>query len=246
MILLACGSKPHTLKLAKGKERIPNRGVYYSALPCDQQREKGKTVVIIGGGDSAGQAALQFAERSSRVIIVAREGFDAMSQALQDSVRKNRKINTDYFGYEVAEFIGEQQLEAVMVRKTGGDKASSRRQIKTTSAYVLIGGDPDTAWVGHRAGPHSERVAQTRKHYIKTDVYLRPHGTKLPFETSLNGVFAAGDVRVNSLRRVGQAVGQGAAAVASMERYASNNPRILIDKKSLAYTRFHVLALTSP
>ncbi|MGW1917479.1 NAD(P)/FAD-dependent oxidoreductase [Streptomyces sp. NPDC002076] len=247
MILLACGSRPHELKLAKGKEHYPDRGVYYSALPCDQEREKDKIVVIIGGGDSAGQAALQFAKKSRKVVMVAQDGFDRMSQALQNSIRENSKIDTEgYFGYKVVEFMGARQLEAIKVRKANGSRSLKTREIRAASAYVLIGGDPDTAWVGKKAAPHCERVAQTQKKYIKTDVYLKPHGTKLPFETSLDGVFAAGDVRVNSLRRVGQAVGQGAAAVASMERYASNNPRILVDRDSPAYTRFNVLGLTKP
>ncbi|MET7918282.1 FAD-dependent oxidoreductase [Streptomyces avermitilis] len=247
MILLACGSRPHELNLARGKDHYPDRGVYYSALPCDQEREKNKTIAIIGGGDSAGQAALQFAEKSRKVIMVPRDGLDRMSPSLKESVTENPKIDTErYVGYEVVEFSGTRQLQAVRVREANSSGSGKIREIRATSAYVLIGGDPDTAWVGKKAPLHCERVAQTTKKYIKTDVYLRPHGNKLPFETSLDGVFAAGDVRVNSLRRVGQAVGQGAAAVASMERYASNNPRILIDKKSPAYTRINVLRLTKP
>ncbi|MEV6974461.1 FAD-dependent oxidoreductase [Kitasatospora sp. NPDC093806] len=234
MILLACGLKPRDLPLAKGSH-IPDRGVYYSALPCDRYHEKDNSVVIFGGGDSAGRAALLFS-KESRVSVVATYGFNRMSLRLQRDL-EDARIAT-YKTHRVAGFVGDHQLSKVILEDVSSAPPRTL-PIAATSAYILIGGTPDTKWLcpnqsGRRRG--ELKIDRDRSGYIKTDIYLRPYGGKLPFETSLPGVFAAGDVRVNSLRRVGQAVGQGVAAVASMERYAIKHPGILDDEDSPAYS----------
>ncbi|WP_162637221.1 FAD-dependent oxidoreductase [Streptomyces griseorubiginosus] len=240
MVLLACGMRPHRLDL-----KIPQRGVYYAALPCDQHRERGKEVVVVGGGNSAGMAALQFATESKSVYVVAAKGFDLMSQRLQEEVERNRKIEV-LPGYRVIRFGGNEQLTHVKV-KNDEETTEKTRKIDAASAYILIGGRPDTKWLHPDARTQAmgaEKVDLTRGWCIKTDHFLRHHRGKLPFETSLPGVFAAGDVRVNALRRVGQAAGQGAAAIASMETYAAEHPRVLRDSTSPAYTRFSILRLS--
>ncbi|MFJ9151734.1 FAD-dependent oxidoreductase [Streptomyces sp. NPDC102270] len=240
MVLLACGMQPHKLDL-----KLPQRGVYYAALPCDQLRERGKDVVVVGGGNSAGMAALQFAAESRSVYIVAAKGFDLMSQAIQEEIatKKNIEILPQH---RVIGFGGKEQLTYVKVRGDR-DPTGKVRKINTTSAYILIGGKPDTKWLHPDADTQAmgaEKVDLTRAWCIKTDHFLRYHRGKLSFETSLPGVFAAGDVRVNALRRIGQAAGQGAAAIASMETYAAEHSKILRDETSPAYTRFSILRLS--
>lgn len=241
MVLLACGQTPHRLKL-----KLPERGVYYAALPCDQQREINRDVIVVGGGNSAGQAAMQFSATSRSVSMIAAIGFDRMSQPLMHKIEEEQAAGRIkvFHGYRVEKFIGNSQLE--MVRIKNGEAIE---KLRASSAYILIGGKPDTGWLhpdisAQRLG--AELVQLNRYGCIKTDYYVRPHRGKLGFETSQPGVFAAGDVRVNALRRVGQAAGQGAAAVASMEVYAAENPRILVDETSPAYRRFAALRLTSP
>ncbi|MFI2259135.1 FAD-dependent oxidoreductase [Streptomyces tubercidicus] len=239
MVLLASGERPNELQLKK--KHLPVRGVYYSALPCDQQREERKSVVIVGGGNSAGQAALQFIQGGSAVTMVASRGFDRMSRKLQKAIDNDQRI-VAFKKHQVTEFIGEQQLREVKIEEVDGRSQNELDPIEASSAYILIGGTPDTKWL--QKG--KEKVRLNQNGYIKTDVFLKPRKGKLSFETSLPGVFAAGDVRVNSLCRVGQAVGQGVAAVASMETYAAANPKILIDDKSPAYIRVEVLRITQP
>ncbi len=242
MVLLACGTSPNRLNL-----KLPRRGVYYAALPCDQQREKGKEIVVVGGGNSAAMAVLQFAEDSDFVYMVAAKGFDRMSQALQDRIWKEHDAqNIEVIeGWRVQRFVGDPQLTQVKL-KSVDDTSQPVRRIKVSSAYILIGGKPDTKWLHPDSDSQAlgaEKVDLNIYGCIKTDHHLRPHRGKLPFETNLPGVFAAGDVRVNALRRVGQAVGQGAAAIASMETYAAEHSRVLRDLSSPAYKRFSIIRL---
>ncbi|SCK42403.1 Thioredoxin reductase [Streptomyces sp. SceaMP-e96] len=164
-----------------------------------------------------------------------------MSRKLQKAIDDDQRIVT-FKKHQVTEFIGEQQLREVKIEEVDGRSQNELDPLKASSAYILIGGKPDTKWL--QKG--KEKVRLNQNGYIKTDVFLKPRKGRLPFETSLPGVFAAGDVRVNSLRRVGQAAGQGVAAVASMETYAAANPKILIDDKSPAYIRVEVLRITQP
>ncbi|MFI9297588.1 NAD(P)/FAD-dependent oxidoreductase, partial [Streptomyces gardneri] len=244
IVLIASGRKPNILKLPSNREHVPDRGVYYSALPCDQERERDRRVVVIGGGNSAGQAALQFHAVNSQVTMIAKEGFGEMSPELLREIESTGAI-IKHRAHEVVGFVGDSQLSEVQFRSATNHR--TRDMTPAQSAYVLIGGTADTEWLH----PGTEKMAmgmlpieRTKGGYIKTDVQLRKYGAKLPFETSLPGVFAAGDIRKNALRRVGQAVGQGVAAVASMERYVANNPHILRDSTSPAYNRTNILKLT--
>ncbi|MEY9994260.1 thioredoxin reductase (NADPH) [Streptomyces sp. V4I8] len=237
MVLLACGLNPKKLKLTK--PAIPVRGVYYSALPCDQYRERNKRVAIVGGGDSAGQAALLFSRgRASQVLLIAKEGLGDMGRPLRKEVEADERI-TPFPQHEVAAFTGDEQLTGVRVKKAG-DRLRDAADYEVSSAYVLIGGDPDTDWLNDG----DVEIDRTRRGFIRTDAYLKPRRGRGSFETSEPGVFAAGDVRVNSNRRVSQAAGQGSAAVASMQRYAAENRHILVYDDSAARIQLDISSLT--
>ncbi|MFF9776664.1 NAD(P)/FAD-dependent oxidoreductase [Streptomyces sp. NPDC013978] len=240
MVLLACGQIPDRLPLGEAQwteERLLNRGVYYGAEPSDRLVELGRDVVVVGGGDSAGQAALMFAKGGSKsVALVAHEG-PTMSKTLWDEVKDYAPGLIQTYWGNITEFSGTDSLNKVLVKGRWYDVP-----ISATSAYINIGGTPNTTWL-------DDSGIELGDGYIRTDIYLADslrQQEALPFETSLPGVFAAGDVRVNSSRRVGQAVGQGTAAVASMERYIRKNPQVLADPESTAHLLLDIEDFDNP
>jgi thioredoxin reductase (NADPH) len=163
---------------------------------------RGDPVAVVGGGNSAGQAALFLARTAAGVNLVVRhEDLNRdMSQYLTDRIEQNPKI-TIWRTSEVAELIGDEALEAVTIRKLDTD---DRDRVATTALFVLIGADPHTSWL-------QGQIPLDEKGYILTgDAENGPTST---FGTAEPGVFAAGDVRSGSIKRVAVAVGEGAMAV---------------------------------
>lgn len=216
VVILACGQQPRKLDIASEQTFI-EKGVHYIALRSDQEAERGRKVVIVGGGDTAGQAALLFSEGRASVSMVVRDPLrehmnTRLARKVLDAAKRNAiSLHQDYV---VSEFLGDQhgQLAAVKIKHTNNE---TERDLSADSAYVLIGAIPATEWL---AGS-GVQCAPDRS--VMTDAHLRRDSRRprLTFETSRPGVFAVGDVRTKSLRRVGQAVGQGAAVIASVEQY---------------------------
>ena len=180
----------------------------------------GDHVIVVGGANSAGQAALFFAERGADVTILCR-GDDlgkSMSSYLVERVELAPNI-TVRVNTAIVAAQGDRGLDAVIVRD------SVREQEETLPAaamFVFIGARPQTGWLG-------DAVARDASGFVLTgpDVktIARPRWSlerdPLPLETSLPGVFAAGDVRNQSMKRVASAVGEGAMAVALVHQYVS-------------------------
>ncbi|WP_078872452.1 NAD(P)/FAD-dependent oxidoreductase [Streptomyces sp. NRRL S-337] len=266
MVLLACGKVELRLPLPSEERRIEtgllNRGIYYGAQIC--HRDPGNHVVIVGGGDSAGQVALLLAKRGSASVTIVTPFGLTMAKPLAREVR--HKVNV-LPHHEVSGFLGVEHLTGVKVRDR--ESAEAPTTLAASSAYILIGGESNTKWLRES----EEKVELSEEESVKTDVYLEyghlprmlsvssplkrlsqltryPRGIRrlrrkpYTFETNLPGVFAAGDVRVAALGRVGQAVGQGVAAVASMDRYLNEKHRhrsVLADPTSVAYMRHRIL-----
>ncbi|MFE5560253.1 NAD(P)/FAD-dependent oxidoreductase [Streptomyces sp. NPDC056544] len=233
MVLLTCGRKYKRLFKSGSKEEANERkflskGVYYGSGCVETQRERGNNVLIVGGGRSAGTAALEFLlddpERKITLITTAWEMTDEMRNKLTSMGVKC------IGGANVLRIDGDTRVEGVAYRKLTWPKGK-RKNIDATSIYVMIGEIPDTDWVTQEGF----EIERDDRGYIKTDVYLKdPH--EMIFMTNQPGVFAAGDVRIKSLQRVGQAVGQGVAAVASMEAYLKKNwQTVLRDESSRAW-----------
>jgi thioredoxin reductase (NADPH) len=200
-VVLATGVRYRRLD-APGMDRLEGPSVYYAATEFEARLCRGDPVAVVGGGNSAGQAALFLARTAAGVHLVVRhEDLDRdMSQYLTDRIEQNPKI-TIWRTSEVAELIGEEALEAVTIRDLDAD---DRERVTTTALFVLIGADPHTAWL-------QGQVPLDEKGYIRTgDAEGGPTST---FSTAEPGVFAAGDVRSGSIKRVAVAVGEGAMAV---------------------------------
>jgi thioredoxin reductase (NADPH) len=164
----------------------------------------GQPVFIVGGGNSAGQAAVHLARYASRVTLVVRSGSlsASMSNYLIREIEATRNIDVR-FRTEVADALGERHLEGLVLR----DREDGESHTLTARAmFVLIGGEPRTDWLP----PEIERCPRG---YLMTGPHLT-NADRLVLETSVPGVFAAGDVRHRSVKRVASAAGEGAMVIA--------------------------------
>ncbi len=207
-----------------GAERFLGAGLYYGAGASEAALTKGEDVYIVGGGNSAGQAAMHFAGFAKRIFIVIRgESLkETLSQYLLD--RLGSTPNVEVLPHtEVIALRGDKVLEEIAL----ADRATGQqRSAKTRWLFVCVGGVPQTDWAGEVG------VARDEGGYLLTGPDLLRGRQRLanwpldrdPFylETSVPGIFAAGDVRHGSVKRVASAVGEGAMAVAFVHRYLAS------------------------
>jgi thioredoxin reductase (NADPH) len=214
-VIVASGAHYQRLPVAE-LERFEGAGVYYAATDLEVRICGGTSVVVIGGGNSAGQAALYLAQNNCAVTIAVRRGGlgETMSHYLIERIEIDPKIEL-VTGVEVERLAGEDRLEQV----TLVDRETRELQtLPCAGLFCFIGARPETAWL-------SKCVALDEDGFVLTDRQLPEPAvagaTALPFETSVPGVFAAGDVRHGSMKRVAAAVGEGSSAVRSVhERLA--------------------------
>jgi thioredoxin reductase (NADPH) len=216
-VIVASGARYRRLDVARLQD-FEGKGVYYAATEMEARLCAGSSVVVVGGGNSAGQAALFLAEAGSPVTVVIR-GHDlnkSMSRYLIDRIEADTRIevrtNTQITGLH-----GDQTL--MSVRVTGGDGDDVLRCV---ALFSFIGAEPAAGWL-------SGCAALDERGFVLTDRSLdeeRLDGRwealgrrPLPFETSYPGLFAAGDVRAGSTKRVAAAVGEGSASVRSIHEY---------------------------
>ena len=221
--LCATGVEYHRLEV-EGEERFRGAGLYYGAGASEAELCRDQEIVIIGGGNSAVQAALHFVEFAKRVSLVVR-GDSLKSTASQFLV--DRALACSHVevvpNTEVTALSGESCLEAVTLRNL---QTGETRTIGTNWLFVCIGGQPNTD-CAIEAG-----VTRDEAGYLVTGPDLaagghRPDGWPLDrdpyfFETNVPGLFAAGDVRHGSIKRCASAVGEGAMAVTVVHRYLAH------------------------
>jgi thioredoxin reductase (NADPH) len=197
-------------------DRFVGKGVYYGAARSDSGLAHGRAVSIIGAGNSAGQAAIFFARHARSVTLLVR-GADlarSMSSYLVEQIAANPAICVETRS-EVVGLHGEEVLEQLDVadRSTG---ATTRREAGVL--FVMIGADAETGWL-------PPEVARDVHGYVLTGTAARDSGAwpheREPFalETTAAGVFAAGDVRSGSVKRVAAGVGEGGMAIAMVHQY---------------------------
>jgi len=212
-VLVASGIEYRRLAVPRFKE-FEGAGIYFAATETEARQCRGEDVVVVGGGNSAGQAVAHLARTSRRVHLLVR-GKDlgaAMSRYLVDRIQANENV-TVHLDTVVTVLEGDGHLSGVRARSGNGEE----RAYPTSSLFIFIGADPHTDWLRNC-------VELDRKGFVVTGPGLK-QGTaalelwrlaaRAPFllETSLPGVFAAGDVRSGSAKRVAAAVGEGSMAV---------------------------------
>ena len=217
-VIIATGADYMRLE-AEGRENFENAGVYYAATALEAQLCGGATVIVVGGGNSAGQAAMFLSETAAKVILVIRsEGLSAtMSSYL--SRRVETKENIELLRRTVvSRMMGGKRLEAVELENT---QTGEKRVVETPAVFSMIGAKPCTQWLP----PQIERDA---KGFIKTGAEVADSpawrtAARAPFvlESSRPRIFAAGDVRSGSVKRCAAAVGEGGMAVAGVHQALS-------------------------
>jgi thioredoxin reductase (NADPH) len=213
--LIATGAEYRKLDVPQ-REQFEGLGVYYAATPTELQLCRGSEVVVVGGGNSAGQAVMYLSEQTPRVYLLLRGGGlrKHMSSYLADRIESADNIEV-LSEAEICRMLGDQRLEAVEIKNC---RTGETHTVQTSAVFTFIGAIPCTEWL-------PAQIETDAKGFVKTGrlVSSSPHWTadREPFylETSRPGIFAAGDVRLGSTKRVASAVGEGAMAVQFIHEY---------------------------
>jgi thioredoxin reductase (NADPH) len=202
---------------AEGVEGLTGRGVYYGATAAEAVQTAGDQVFIVGGANSAGQAALNFAKHAEQVTLVVR-GSDllaTMSTYLVDRITAAGNI-TVRCATEIGSADGDGHLERLtLVERSSG----SREEVEASWLYVFIGASPRTDWLGTSVARDAHGFVLTGPEVATSDAAWSLARAPYALETSVPGVFAAGDVRLESMKRVASAVGEGAMSIYLVHRY---------------------------
>jgi thioredoxin reductase (NADPH) len=213
-IIIASGAEYRGLPI-ENLATFNGAGVYYIATPMEAQLCKGETVMIVGGGNSAGQAAVFLAQNNCHVIMVVRAGglAESMSRYLVRRIEENPSIEVRP-GCQVEALEGDKHLERVHCRNhaTGALDVEDIRHI-----FVMTGAVPATKWLDGCVALDDHGFVKTGPDLTREDLDSAQWSLARPphlLETSLQGVFAIGDVRGGNIKRVASAVGEGSIAVA--------------------------------
>lgn len=204
---------------ADGLDELTGRGVYYGATASEASQCEGDDVFVVGAANSAGQAVLNLAQYAKQVTLLVR-GNDmgkSMSRYLVDRIAAAPNVVVR-LSTEVVATRGDGHLEAITV----SDRDSrATEELDTSWLFVFIGAQPRTDWLGDAVVHDKLGFVMTGPELLVTSPDAWPLATRDPFplETSVPGVFAAGDVRLDSMKRVASAVGEGAMAVSMVHRY---------------------------
>jgi thioredoxin reductase (NADPH) len=222
-VIVASGARYRRLKVPR-LEAFEGEGVHYAATEAEAQRCEGEEVAVVGGGNSAGQAALFLATRTRRVYLLIR-GDDlskSMSSYLIERITDAGDVEL-LANTEVRELLGEDRLEGVVVED---NRSGARRALGARALFAFIGAEANTGWL-EGAVDLDERGFILTGTELNDPAFAEDHWRELsraPFllETSMPGVFAAGDVRSGSIKRCASAVGEGAMAVRLVHQYLAD------------------------
>ncbi|WP_338791165.1 FAD-dependent oxidoreductase [Bernardetia sp. Wsw4-3y2] len=209
---------------AKGMDDFTGAGIYYGAATTEALSCSEKSVYIVGGGNSAGQGAMYLSRYAKKVnIVVRREDLSSsMSQYLIDQIDGTENIEVLPFT-EIIEAKGDGHLQSITLQDT---KDNSTREAEADAMFIFIGTKPHTEWIDLEIIKDEKGFVETGRNLLGYDQIKKIWKHKRePFtlETSIKGIFAAGDVRATAMNRVASAVGEGAMAISFVHKYLAEN-----------------------
>ena len=210
-VVVATGVQYRRLPLERLAD-FEGTGVYYAATEMESRYCKGTEAVIIGGGNSAGQAAMFLSRSACRVRVLVRGSSLAasMSSYLSSRLAADPRITIEY-GAEVSALQGAEHLEALTIRDA---KTGATRQVETRALFIMVGAAPNTEWL-------SGLVKLDDKGFVITGAGAGPASALSPFATSMPGIFAVGDVRAGSVKRVASSVGEGSVVISKVWEFVN-------------------------
>src|SRR5919112_1207421 len=219
-VIVATGARYRRLEVPR-LGRFEGVSVHYAATEAEAQRCEGEEVVVVGGGNSAGQAALFLVGRTRRVFLLIRGSVlgKSMSKYLFDRITAAENVEL-LASTEVREFMGEDRLEGAVVED---NRSGIRRNLGVRALFAFIGADANTSWLEGAVDLDERGFVLTGRELdgsaLHEDAWRERSREPFLQETSLPGVFAAGDARSGSIKRCTSAVGEGAMAVALVHQY---------------------------
>jgi thioredoxin reductase (NADPH) len=218
-VLIASGVSYRRLQ-GTGLEEFVGRGVFYGSSASEASQSQGEDVYIVGAANSAGQAALNFARYAKRVVMLVRGARleDSMSMYLIANIQATDNIEVR-LNSAVVEARGSEHLEVISIATGDGPPEDA----ETSWLFIYIGAAPRTDWLGEALVRDAHGFIVTGNDLLATNRTAWPLA-RAPYalESSLPGVFAAGDVRLDSMKRVASAVGEGAMTVYLVHRYLAS------------------------
>lgn len=201
---------------AQGVEDLTGAGIYYGAAMSEGESVKNGNVYIVGGANSAGQAAMYFSRFAKNVFLMIRGDSleKSMSSYLIDQISQSENINV-LKKTEVKEAIGTNRLESLIISREG-----NQERVKAKALFIFIGAKPHTDWLEGRLVRDDKGFIMTGQELISAGIpFERKERQPFMLESCMAGVFVAGDVRHGSVKRVASAVGEGSMAVMYVHRY---------------------------
>ena len=220
-LLVATGVQWRKLD-APGVERLIGAGIYYGAAMTEAMSAKDEDVFVIGGANSAGQAAMYFSRYARRVVMLVRGSSLAasMSQYLINQLKETPNVQIE-FNSSLLEAHGEDHLESISVLCSATNEVNT---VPANSLFIMIGAAPNTNWLGDVIERDERGFIYSGRDLLRDG--KRPKGWLLDrdpglLETNIPGIFVVGDVRHGSVKRVASGVGEGSVAISFVHQYLS-------------------------